>query len=217
MNQIVSYEVNKNNICFNAELKPNEAIVVCNHYIKEQLEKKGAKFDEMYPGVFIVTSIKGKSTMGNIEGINKIIILYNSKLFPDNNLVAQMSLKKMDEFFQKYYWADKQKKELEIKCIEYRDRQSYYEIGSLIVTYKDEKSGNEYQFSFRDSSTQLTGWTENWTRIEDIWRDYLFNETVKPYLEKNKFRLSLKSDSDSNKIIKPNDSKAQVEQDYTYV
>ena len=217
MNTIVSYEVNINNICYSAKLKPNEAIVVCNHYIKEQLEKKGAKFDEMYPGVCIVTSIKGKSTMGNIEGINKIIILYNSKLFPDNNLVAQMSLKKMDEFFQKYYWDDKQKKELKIKCIEYRDRRSDYEIGSLIVTYKDKKSGKEYQFSFRDSSTQLTGWTENWTRIEDIWRDYLFNETVKPYLEKNKFRLSLKSDSDSNKIIKPNDSKAQVEQDYTYV
>lgn len=217
MNQIVSYEVNKNNICFNAELKPNEAIVVCNHYIKEQLEKKGVKFDEMYPGVFIVTSIKGKSTMGNVEGINKIFILYNSELFPDNTLVAQMSLEKMDEFFQKYYWADEQKKKLKIKCIEYRDRQSDYEIGSLIVTYKDKKSGNEYQFSFGDSCTQLTGWTENGARIEDIWRDYLFNNTVKSYLEKNKFRLFLKSNNDSNKTTKPNHSKAQVEQDYTYV
>ena len=40
----------------------------------EQLSKKGVTFDEMYPGVFIVTSLNGNSTMQDIEKINNKIV-----------------------------------------------------------------------------------------------------------------------------------------------
>ena len=63
MNIIKTYSIDRNNIHIDNELKPNEAIIVCNHYIMEQLSRKGVIFDEMYPGVFIVTSLNGNSTM----------------------------------------------------------------------------------------------------------------------------------------------------------
>ena len=63
----------------------------------------------------------------------------------------------------------------------------------MIVTYQEGKKGKEYSCSFRDGSTQLLGYTKNGIRIEDVWDIFLFNETVKPWLEKNKLRLSLGS------------------------
>ena len=80
MNIIETYSINRNNIHIDNELKPNEAIIVCNHYIMEQLSRKGVTFDEMYPGVFIVTSLNGNSTMQDIEKINRLIRLYDPDL-----------------------------------------------------------------------------------------------------------------------------------------
>ena len=58
MNIINSCLLNRNNINIANEPKPNEAIIVCNKSIMQQLSKKGVTFKEMYPGVFIVTSLK---------------------------------------------------------------------------------------------------------------------------------------------------------------
>ena len=76
MNIIKTYSINRNNIHIDNELKTNEAIIVCNHYIMEQLSRNGVTFDEMYPGVFIVTSLNGNSTMQDIEKINRLIRSY---------------------------------------------------------------------------------------------------------------------------------------------
>lgn len=57
----------------------------------------------MYPGIFLVTSLNGNSTMHNIEKIDKLNILYNPEFINENNLVSLMSQEKMDDFFQKYH------------------------------------------------------------------------------------------------------------------
>ena len=191
MNIIKNYNVNKHNINICFELEPNEAIIVCNHYIKEQLSKKGVTFDEMYPGIFLVTSLNGNSTMQNIENIDRLIKLYNPEFINENNLVSLMSQEKMDDFFQKYHWGEKEKKRMHIKSVEYRGKRFDIHPGSLIVTYQEGKKGKDFSFEFGDGWTQLLGYTEDWVRIEDRWDRYLFNETVKPWLEKNKLRLSL--------------------------
>lgn len=184
MNIIKSYLVNKNNINIGDELKTNEAIIVCNHYIMEQLSKKGVTFKEMYPGVFIVTSFKGNQTLQDTGKINRIIRLYNPELIDEGNLVAQMSQEKIDAFFQNYFWSDKEKKKMRIKGVEYRGDRSDIDPGSLIVTYQEGKRGQEFTFRFRDGSTQLLGYTKDGVRIEDVWDMYLFDETIKPWLEK---------------------------------
>ena len=61
----------------------------------------------------------------------------------------------------------------------------------MIVTYQEGKKGKEYSCSFRDGSTQLLGYTKDGVRIEDLWDRYLFDATVKSWLEKNKLRLSM--------------------------
>ena len=63
MNIIRNQLVDKNYINISDDLKNNEAIIVSNHRIMEELSKKGVTFEEMYPGVYIVTSLNGKSTM----------------------------------------------------------------------------------------------------------------------------------------------------------
>ena len=133
MNIIETYSINRNNIHIDNELKPNEAIIVCNHYIMEQLSKKGVTFDEMYPGVFIVTSLNGNSTMQDIEKINRLIRLYNPELMDESNLVAQMSQEKMDAFFQNHFWSDREKKKMHIKSVEYRGNRFDIDPGSLIA------------------------------------------------------------------------------------
>ena len=205
MNIIETYSINRNNIHIGNGLKPNEAIIVCNHYIMEQLSKKGVTFDEMYPGVFIVTSLNGNSTMQDIEKINRLIRLYNPELMDESNLVAQMSQEKMDAFFQNHFWSDREKKKMHIKSVEYRGNRFDIDRGSLIVTYQEGKRGKEFTFSFRDGSTDLLGYTEDWVRIEDVWDRYLFDETVKPWLEKNKLRLSLKVHNSSTVLNNQNE------------
>lgn len=191
MNVIKNYLVNRNNISIGNELKPNEAIIVCNQHIMEELSRKGVTFKKMYPGVFIVTSLKGNPTLQDIEKINRIVRLYNPELIDEGNLVAQMSQEKMDAFFQNNFWSDKQKKKMHIKGIEYRGSRFDIDPGSLIVTYQEGKKGQKVTFKFGDGRTQLLGYTEDGVRIEDVWDMYLFNETVRPWLEKNKFNLSL--------------------------
>lgn len=197
MNTIKNYLVNRNNISVGNELKPNEAIIVCNHYIMEELSRKGVTFKEMYPGVFIVTSLKGNPTLQDIEKINRIIRLYNPELIDEGNLVAQMSQERMDAFFQNHFWTDKQKKKMHIKRVEYRGSRFDIDPGSLIVTYQEGKKGQEFTFKFGDGRTQLLGYTEDGVRIEDVWDMYLFDETVKPWLEKNKLNLSLEVHNNS--------------------
>lgn len=208
MNIIETYSININNIHIGNELKPNEAIIVCNHYIMEQLSKKGVTFDEMYPGVFIVTSLNGNSTMQDIEKINRLIRLYNPELMDESNLVAQMSQEKMDAFFQNHFWSDREKKKMHIKSVEYRGNRFDIDQGSLIVTYQEGKRGKEFTFNFRDGSTNLLGYTEDGVRIEDVWDRYLFDETVKPWLEKNKLRLSL--EVHNSPTVLNNQNKASV-------
>lgn len=193
MNIIKNHLVERYNIDISDELKSNEAIIVCNQYIMKQLSKKGVTFEEMYPGVYIVTSLKGKSTMKEIEKINSLIRIYNPEYKDENNLVAQISKEQMETFFKNHFWTDKEKKRMHIKNVEYKGKRFDIERGSLIVTYQEGKKGKEYSCSFRDGSTQLLGYTKNGIRIEDVWDTFLFNETVKPWLEKNKLRLSLGS------------------------
>lgn len=207
MNIIKNYLVNRNNINIGNELKSNEAIIVCNHYIMEQLSKKGVTFDEMYPGVFIVTSLSGNSTMQDIEKINRLIRLYNPELIDESNLVAQLSQEKMDAFFQNHFWSDREKKKMHIKSVEYRGKRFDFEQGSLIVTYQEGKTGEEFNYIFGDGITQLLGYTEDGIRIEDVWDRYLFDETVKPWLEKNKLRLSLKVQNSTNALNHQNEPK----------
>lgn len=204
MNIIETYSINRNNIHIGNGLKPNEAIIVCNHYIMEQLSKKGVTFDEMYPGVFIVTSLNGNSTMQDIEKINRLIRLYDPDLIDESGLVAQMSQEKMDAFFQNHFWSDREKKKMHIKSVEYRGNRFDIDPGSLIVTYQEGKRGKEFTFNFRDGSTDLLGYTEDWIRIEDVWDRYLFDETVKPWLEKNKLRLSVKIHNSSTVLNNQN-------------
>ena len=205
MNIIKTYSIDSNNIHIDNELKPNEAIIVCNHYIMEQLSRKGVTFDEMYPGVFIVTSLNGNSTMQGIEKINRLIRLYNPDLIDESNLVAQMSQEKMDAFFQNHWWSDGEKKKMHIKRVEYRGNRFDIDPGSLIVTYQEGKRGKEFTFSFRDGSTDLLGYTEDWVRIEDVWDRYLFDETVKTLIEKIKLLLSLKVNNSSTVLNNQNE------------
>lgn len=113
MNIINSRLLNKHNINITNEPRPNEAIIVCNRSIMQQLSKKGVTFKEMYPGVFIVTSLKGNPTLQDIEKVTRVIRLYNPELIDEGHLVSQMSEAKMDVFFQNHFWSDSQKK----KCI----------------------------------------------------------------------------------------------------
>ena len=191
MNIIKNIKVDKNNINIYFELEPNEAIIVCSHYIKEQLSKKGVTFDEMYPDIFLVTSLNGNSTMHNIEKIDRLIKLYNPEFINQNNLVSLMSQEKMDEFFQKYHWGKGEKNRMHIKSVEYRGKRFDIHHGALIVVYQEGKKGKDFSFEFGDGWTELHGYKEDGVRIEDIWDRYLFNETVKPWLKKNKLRLSL--------------------------
>lgn len=191
LNIIKNHLVSRNNIDISMP-QSNEAIIVCNHYIMEQLSKKGVTFEEMYPGVFIVTSLNCNSTMQDIDRINRVIRLYNPELMDESNLVAQMSKEKMDTFFQEHFWSDKDKKKMHIKSTEYRGDRFDNEQGSLIVIYQEGKRGREFTYIFGDGRTQLLGYAEGGMRIEDVWDRYLFDETVKLWLEKNKFRLSIK-------------------------
>ena len=207
MNIIKNHSINRNNINIGNELKSNEAIIVCNHYIMEQLSKKGVTFDEMYPGVFIATSLNGHSTMQDIDKINRLIRLYNPDLIDESNLVAQMSQEKMDAFFQNHFWSDREKKKMHIKSVEYRGNRFDIEQGSLIVTYQEGKRGKEFTYIFGDGRTQLLGYAEDGVRIEDVWDRYLFDETVKPWLEKNKLRLSLEIHNSSTALNNQNEPK----------
>lgn len=207
MNIIKNHSVNRNNINIGNGPKSNEAIIVCNHYIMEQLSKKGVTFEEMYPGVFIVTSLNGNSTMQDIERINRLIRLYNLELIDESNLVAQMSQEQMDTFFQKHFWSEREKKKMHIKSVEYRGKRFDIEQGSLIVTYQEGKKGKEFTYIFGDGRTQLLGYAEDGVRIEDIWDRYLFDETVKPWLEKNKLRLSLEVHDSSPALNNHNEQK----------
>lgn len=207
MNIIKTQKVNRNNINIDNELKPNEAVIVGNHYIKEKLLNKGITFKEMYPGVFIVTSINGNSTLQDIHKINRAIRLYDPDLIDEGHLVSQMSEEKMDAFFQKYHWSDKREKKMNIKKVEYKGKEDDYEPGVLIVTYQEGKRGREFTFKFGDGWTQLLGYTKDEVRIEDVWDRYLFDETVKPWLEKNKFNLSLEVNNNSPISNNRNDTK----------
>ena len=198
LNIIKKQKVNRNNVNIDNELQPNEAIIVCNISIMQQLLKKGVTFKEMYPGVFIVTSLKGKSTLQDIDKVSRVIRLYNPDLIDEGDLVSQMSEKKMDTFFKEHFWSDRQKKKMHIKKVEYKGKEDDYEPGILIVTYQEGKMGREFTFKFGDGWTQLLGYTEDEVRIEDVWDRYLFDETVKPWLEKNKFNLSLEVNNNSS-------------------
>jgi len=105
----------------------------------EQLSRKGVTFKEIYPWVFIVTSLNGNPTLQDIEKVNRIIRFYNPELIGEGNLVAQMSQEKMDKFFQNHFWSDKQKKKMQIKRVEYRGNRFSIDPGSLIVTYQEGK------------------------------------------------------------------------------
>lgn len=181
--------INGKNLNIDFELKPNEAMIVCNRQIMEQLSRKGVTFREMYPGVFIVTSLKGNRTLQDIEKINRAIILYDPALIADGALVAQMSAEKIDDFFQQYFWSDGQKKRMHIMQAEYRGGRQEIDPGALIVTYQEGKKGRFFEYTFRDGCTSLLGYTKNDVRIEDVWDRYLFDNTVKTWLEKNKLNL----------------------------
>ena len=183
MNIIKNQQVNRNNVNIDFELQPNEAIIVCNRSIMQQLSKKGVTFKEMYPGVFIVTSLKDKSTLQDIDKITRVIRLYNRDLIDEGDLVSKMSEEKMDAFFQKYCWSDKRKKKMNIKKVEYKGKEDDYEPGSLIVTYQEGKMGKEFTFKFGDGWTQLVGYTKDEVRIEEAWDRYLFDETIKSWFE----------------------------------
>ena len=145
----------------------------------------------MYPGVFIVTSLNGNTRLQDIENITKVIRLYNPELIDEGNLVSQMSEEKMDVFFHNHFWSDSQKKKMNIKKVEYRGDRFDTNPGFLIVTYQEGKRGKEFTFNFGDGWTELLGYTKHDVRIEEVWDRYLFDETVKPWLVKNKFNLSL--------------------------
>lgn len=198
MNIIKNQLVNRNNIDIDNELQPNEAIIVCNNYIKEKLLKKGVTFKEMYPGVFIVTSVKGNATLQDIEKISRVIRLYNPELIDEGTLVSQMSEEKMDAFFQMYHWSDRRQKKMNIKKVEYKGAEDDYDPGFLFVTYQEGKRGREFTYTFGDGCTDLLGYTRDNVRIEDVWDRYLFDETVKPWLEKNKLNLSLEVHNNSS-------------------
>lgn len=208
LNIIKKQKVNRNNVDIDNELQPNEAIIVCNISIMQQLLKKGVTFKEMYPGVFIVTSLKGKSTLQDIDKISRVIRLYNPDLIDEGDLVSQMSEKKMDTFFQKNNWFDKKSKKMNMKKVEYKGKEDDYEPGVLIVTYQEGKIGREFTFKFGDGWTQLLGYTEDDVRIEVVWDRYLFDETVKPWLEKNKLNLSL--EVHSNLPVSDNENKLKI-------
>ena len=207
MNIIKNCILNRKNINIDYEPETNEAIIVCNTYIMEQLSKKGLTFREMYPGVFIVTSLKGNSTLQDIEKITRVIRLYNPELTDDGNLVSQMSEEKMDAFFQNHFWSDSQKKKMHIKKVEYRGDRFDTNPGFLVVTYQEGKRGKEFTFNFGDGWTELLGYTKDDVRIEDVWDRYLFDETVKPWLEKNKFNLSIEVHNNSPLSDNKNDTK----------
>lgn len=207
MNIINSCLLNRNNINIANEPKPNEAIIVCNRCIMEQLSKKGVTFKEMYPGVFIVTSLKGNSTLQDIEKITRVIRIYNPELIDEGHLVSQMSEEKMDIFFQNHFWSDSQKKKMHIKKVEYRGDRFDTNPGFLVVTYQEGKRGKEFTFNFGDGWTELLGYTKDDVRIEDVWDRYLFDETVKPWLEKNKFNLSIEVHNNSPLSDNKNDTK----------
>ena len=204
MNIIRNYYVDINNINICTEPKPNEAIIVCNHYIMEQLFKKRITFDEMYPGIFIVTSLNGNSTMQDIGKINSLIRLYSPEL-KNESLVAQMSQEQMDAFFQNHFWSDKEKKKMHIKSVDYRGKRFDIEQGSLIVTYQEGKKGKKITYIFGDGRTQLLGYTKDGVRIEDLWDRYLFDATVKSWLEKNKLRLSMEVHDSTPILNNPNE------------
>ena len=206
MNIIKNQLVNRNNIDIENELKPNEAIIVCSQYIKEKLLKKGINFKEMYPGVFIVTSLRGNPTLQNIDNISRVIRLYNPDVIDEGSLVYQMSKEKIDAFFQKYHWHDIGKKKMNIKKVEYKGKE-YHFPGYLIVTYQEGKKGREISFNFGDGWTELLGFTKDDVLIEDEWDKYLFNETVRPWLEKNKFNLSLEVYNNVSVFNNKNDTK----------
>ena len=206
MNIIKNYLIDRNNMHMINEVKPNEAVIVCNHHIMEQLLKKGVTFKEMYSGVFIISSINGNSTLKDIEKINRVIRLYNPDFIDEGNLVAQISQEKMDIFFQNYFWSKRQKRTMHIRKVEYRGKPYDLDKGSLMVTYQEGKRGQEYTFNFGDGRTQLLGYNESDVRIEDVWDKYLFDETVKPWLEKNKLNLALEVHSSSTSPNKRSES-----------
>ncbi len=199
MKIIESYLISRSNMHVINEIKPNEAVIVCNHNIMEQLLKKGVTFKEMYPGVFIISSIDGKPILQDIEKIDRVIRLYNPDFLDDSNLVAQMSQEKMDTFFQNYLWSKKQKRTMHIRKVEYKGKTYDVDQGSLVVKYQEGKRGREFTFNFGDGRTQLLGYNEAAVRIEDVWDKYLFDETVKPWLEKNKLNLALEVHTSPNK------------------
>lgn len=206
MNIIKNYLISRNNMHVINEIKPNEAVIVCNHHIMEQLIKKGVTFKEMYPGVFIISSINGNSILQDTEKIDRVIRLYNPDFLDDSNLVAQMTQEKMDIFFQNYFWSKKQKRTMHIRKVEYKGKPYDVDQGSLIVTYQEGKRGREFTFNFGDGRTQLLGYNEDDIRIEDVWDKYLFDETVKPWLEKNKLNLALEVHSSSTSPSKQSES-----------
>lgn len=113
----------------------------------------------------------------------------------------------MDAFFQKYHWSDKRKKKMNIRKVEYKGPEDDYEPGILIVKYQEGKRGREFTFKFGDGFTQLLGYTKDGVRIENVWDRYLFDETVKPWLEKNKFNLSIEVNNNSTVTTNNNVSK----------
>lgn len=190
---IIEYKnITRYNIQIFEDLEPNKAVLVCNQYIMEQLSQKGVTFEEMYPGVFIVTSINGHSKLQDIEKIDGIIKLCNRNLIDEGYLVSQMSQEKMDTFFQNYFWNNKDKKIMRMKSVKYNGEwDSIDHPGYITVTYQKGKKGREFTYRFSDGATQLLGYTADNIRIEDVWEKYLFDETIKTWLEKNKLRLSL--------------------------
>ena len=188
---IIEYKnITRYNIQIFEDLEPNKAVLVCNQYIMEQLSQKGVTFEKMYPGVFIVTSINGQSRLQDIEKINGIIKLCSRDLIDEGYLVSQMSQEKMDTFFQRYFWNERDKKIMKIQGVKYNE-EWINSTGYIIVTYQKGKKGREFTYRFSDGATQLLGYTADNIRIEDVWNKFLFDETVKPWLEKNKLRLSV--------------------------
>ena len=96
---------------------------------------------------------------------------------------------------------------MHIKKFEYKGPEDDYDPGFLFVTYQEGKRGREFTYTFRDGCTDLLGYTKDDVRIEDVWDRYLFDETIKPWLEKNKLNLSLEVHNNSSISNNRNDTK----------
>ena len=177
----------------------------------EELSKKGVTFEEMYPGVFIVTSINGNQILQDVRKINRVIRLYHYDLINESDLVCQISEEKIDEFFQRYVWTEIEKERMQLINFEYRKGISDTVPSSLLVTYKDSKTGRELTYGFRDDTIDFFGFHDVRARMDDLWDKFLFDETVKSWSSRNNNRVSNEEEQDEINPEERTQARAKVQ------